>query len=70
MNDLEDRNTQDNQIASVLDIANWFIITSSKEEDYTDMTNMKVNKLCFLLFQISMISTLHHVSSCKFYFHQ
>ena len=35
---------------NVLDVAKWFIITANKEEEYSDMTNMKVNKLCYYAF--------------------
>lgn len=35
---------------SALDVADWFIIKASTEEDFTDMTNMKVNKLCYYAF--------------------
>ena len=33
-----------------LDVAKWFIITANKEEDSADITNMKVNKLCYYAF--------------------
>lgn len=35
---------------NALDVAEWFIITANKEEDSADITNMKVNKLCYYAF--------------------